>query len=104
MEHGPKLDSVRSLHLHCVGHLGDGHLSTLAASLLELDEISTGVQLASKSLAIQKPILITSTPSLILYADSPDGMSTSPAFLSRPQGSVFYVRRATPQSRPSNAK
>jgi hypothetical protein len=104
MDNGPQLDSVASLHLHSVGLLGDGGLSILAARLRELDEISTSAPPAKRSLAIQKPILITSSPSWTLYADSEDGMSTSPGFLSRPQGSVFYVRNATPQSRPNNAK
>jgi len=104
MDNGPKLDSVHSLHQHCVGHLGDGGLSILAERLLELDEISTSAPPAKRSLGIQKPILITSSPSWTLYADSEDGMSTSPGFLSRPMGSVFYVRNATRQSRPSSVK
>ncbi len=104
MELGPKLESVVSLHLHSVGLLGDGGLSTLAARLRELDEISTSAPLAKRSLAIQKPILITSTPSWTLYADSKDGMSTSPGFLSRPTGSVFYVRTATHKSPHSNVR
>jgi hypothetical protein len=104
MDNGPQLDSVASLHLHSVGLLGDGGLSILAARLRELDEISTSAPPAKRSLAIQKPILITSSPSWTLYADSEDGMSTSPGFLSRPQGSVFYVRRATRKSPHSNAK
>ena len=104
MELGPKLESVVSLHLHCVGLLGDGGLSTLAERLLELDEISTSAPPAKRSLAIQKPILIISSPSWTLYADSKDGMSTSPGFLSRPMGSVFYVRNATPKLRHSNVR
>ena len=104
MELGPKLESVVSLHLHSVGLLGDGGLSTLAERLHELDEISTSAPPAKRSLGIQKPILITSTPSWTLYADSKDGMSTSPGFLSRPMGSVFYVRHATRKSPHSNAK
>ena len=104
MELGAPLNSVHSLHLHCVGLLGDGGLSILAARLRELDEISTSAPPAKRSLAIQKPILITSSPSWTLYADSEDGMSTSPGFLSRPLGSVFYVRRATPKSPHSNVR
>ncbi len=87
MELGPKLESVHSLLLHSVGLLGDGGLSTLAARLRELDEISTSAPPAKRS-----------------YADSEDGMSTSPGFLSRPQGSVFYVRRATQKSPHSNVR
>ena len=104
MDNGPQLDSVASLHLHSVGLLGDGGLSILAARLRELDEISTSAPPAKRSLAIQKPILITSSPSWTLYADSEDGMSTSPGFLSRPQGSVFYVRHATQRSPHSNVR
>jgi hypothetical protein len=104
MDNGPQLDSVASLHLRSVGLLGDGGLSTLAARLRELDEISTSAPPAKRSLAIPKPILITSTPSWTLYADSADGMSTSPGFLSRPMGSVFYVRNATHRSPHSNVR
>jgi len=104
MELGAPLNSVHSLHLHCVGHLGDGGLSILAAKLRELDEINTSAPPAKRSLGIQKPILITSSPSWTLYADSKDGMSTSPGFLSRPPGSVFYVRNATRKSPHSNVR
>jgi len=104
MELGAPLNSVRSLHQHCVGLLGDGGLSTLAARLHELDEISTSAPPAKRSLGIQKPILIISNPSWTLYADSKDGMSTSPGFLSRPMGSVFYVRNATRKSLHTNVR
>ena len=92
MDNGPQLDSVASLHLHSVGHLGDGGLSTLAERLRELDEISTSALPAKRSLGIQKPILITSSPSWTLYADSKDGMSTSLGCSSRWTASGYFAR------------
>jgi len=92
MDNGPQLDSVASLHLHCVGLLGDGGLSTLAERLRELDEISTSVPPAKRSLAIQKPTLIISTQSSILFEDFAGGTNTSPGCSSRWTASGYFAR------------
>lgn len=104
MELGPKLESVVSLHLHSVGLLGDGGLSTLAERLRELDEISTSAPPAKRSLGMPKPILTISSPSLTLFEDFVGGMSTSRDSSLRHLGSVFYVRNATHRSPHSNAR
>jgi len=104
MELGPKLESVASLHLHCVGLLGDGGLSTLAERLQELDVISTGVLLAKRSSAIKKPTLTTSTQSSILFEDSADGMNTSKGSSSRLMDSDYFVPSVIRKSRKRSAK
>ena len=104
MELGPKLDSVRSLHLHCVGLLGDGGRSTLAERLLELEEISTGVLLAKKSLATKKPTLTTSSPSSILFEDFVGGTNTSKGSSLRLMDSDYFVPSVIRKSRRSKGK
>jgi hypothetical protein len=104
VELGQKLDSVASLHLHCVGLLGDGGLSTLAERLRGLDEISTGVLLAKRSSAIKKPTLITSSPSSILFEDFVGGTSTSKGSSSRLMDSDYFVPSVIRKSRKRSAK
>lgn len=104
VELGQKLDSVASLHLHCVGLLGDGGLNTLAVRLQELDVISTGVLLAKRSSAIKKPTLTTSTPSSILLGDSADGMSMSKGSSSKLMDSDYFVPSVIRKSRKRSAK
>jgi hypothetical protein len=104
MELGPPLVSVASLHLHCVGLLGDGGLSTLAERLRGLDEISTGVLLAKRSSAIKKPTLITSSPSSILFEDFVGGTSTSKDSSSKLMDSDYFVPSVIRKSRRSKGK
>ena len=104
MELGQPADSVVSLHLHCVGLLGDGGLSTLAARLLELEEISTGVLLAKRSLATKKPTLTTSSPSSILFEDFVGGTSTSKDSSLRLMDSDYFVPSVIRKSRRSKGK
>jgi len=104
MELGPKLESVVSLHLHSVGLLGDGGLSTLAARLRELDEISTSAPPAKRSLAMRKPTLTTSSPSWTLFEDFAGGTNTSPGCSSRWMGSGYFARTVIHRSRHNNAR
>ena len=104
MELGPKLDSVRSLHLHSAGLPDDGGRSTLAERLLELEEISTGVLLAKRSLATKKPTLTTSSPSSILFEDFVGGTSTSKDSSSRLMDSDYFVPSVIRKSRRSKGK
>ena len=104
VELGQKLDSVVSLHLHCVGLLGDGGLSTLAVRLQELEVISTGVLLAKKSSAIKKPTLTTSSPSSILFEDFVGGTSTSKGSSLRLMDSDYFVPSVIRKSRRNKGK
>ena len=104
MELGPKLDSVRSLHLHSAELLEDGGRSTLAERLHALDVISTGVLLAKKSSAIKKPTLITSSPSSILFEDFVDGTNTYNDYSSKLMDSDYFVPSVIRKSRKRSAK